>query len=147
MDRLVEAHPFDVPQSMIERQVRHLLERHQRAQGPASAGAQSSQSSIDELRKKFHPHAERQVKTTLVLEKIAETEKIEIVDGELQKRIEDTARAAGDRAPAVRQYYGRGEARENLRSQMILDRAIDFLLERAVTKEVEPPVDAEEKKS
>jgi trigger factor len=144
MDRLVEVNAFNVPHSMIERQVRHLMERHQRAQRSSAA---PDPSSLEELRKELHPHAERQVKATLLLEKIAATEKIEISDGELQKRIEDAARAAGERAPTVRKYYGRSEARENLRTQMVIDRAVDFLLECAVTKEVAPAVDAGEKKS
>jgi trigger factor len=144
MDRLVEAHSFDVPHSMIERQVRYLMERHQRAQRSTAA---PDASSLEELRKELQPHAERQVKATLLLEKIADIEKVEVPDAELQKRIEDAARAAADRAPAVRKYYGRNDARENLRSQMVMDRTIDLLLDRAKTKEVEPPVDAKVKKS
>jgi trigger factor len=144
MDRLVEAHSFDVPHSMIERQVRYLMERHQRAQRSTTA---PDASSLEELRKELQPHAERQVKATLLLEKIADIEKVEVPDAELQKRIEDAARVAADRAPAVRKYYGRNDARENLRSQMVMDRTIDLLLDRAETKEVEPPVDAKVKKS
>jgi trigger factor len=144
VDRLVEAHSFDVPHSMIERQVRYLMERHQRAQ---HSTAVPDASSLEQLRNELQPHAERQVKVTLLLEKIADIEKIEVLDTELQKRIEDAARAAADHAPAIRKYYGLSDARESLRSQMMMDRTIDLLLARAETKEVEPPVDAEVKKS
>ena len=147
MDRLVEAHPFEVPQTMIERQVRYLLERHQSRQRSQGAAAPGERPSGEELRKELEPHARRQVKATLILEKVAEIEKVEVSDGELQKRIEEMARAAGDKAPALRKFYAQRDARENLRSQMIRDRAIDFLLQRAAVKEVEPPVDAREKKS
>jgi len=142
MERLVEAHSFDLPESLIDRQVRYLLERQQRNAG----GAAPEGASTEELRKELRPHAERQVKATLLLEKIAETEKVEVAEADVQKRVEETARAAGERASAVRQYYGRPETRENLKSQMIMDRAIELLLERAVTKEVEPTVDAPDKK-
>ena len=141
MERLVEAHSFELPESLIDRQVRYLLERQQR-----NRGAAEEQPSVDELRKELRPHAERQVKATLLLEKIAENEKVEVPDADVQKRIEEAARAAGERGSAVRQYYARPEARENLKSQMIMDRTIDLLLERAVAKEVEPTVDAPEKK-
>jgi trigger factor len=140
MERLVEAHSFELPESLIDRQVRYLLERQQRS--GAAEGA-----STEELRKELRPHAERQVKATLLLEKIAETEKVEVPDPDVQKRIDDSARAAGDRGSAVRQYYARPDARESLKSQMVMDRAIELLLERAVTKEVEPTVDAPDKKS
>jgi len=147
MDCLVEAHSFDVPPSMVDRQVRYLLERHQsrqRAQGAAPTG---EKPSTEELRKEFQPHAHRQVKATLILEKIAELEKVEVSDAEVQKRVEDAARVAGEKAPAVRHYYDREDARENLRSQMIIDRTIDYLLQNAAMKEVDSAVDAREKNS
>ena len=152
MERLVAAHAFDIPESLIERQVRYLLERQQsrqRSQGaPAGAQAgQADQATIEELRKELRPHAERQVRATLLLEKIAENEKVEVAEGELQKRVDAVARAAGDQAADVRKYYARPDARENLRSQMVMDRTVDLLLERAQTKEVEPAVDAREKNS
>lgn len=141
MERLVEAHSFDLPESLIDRQVRYLVERQQRSAAPAEG------ASLDELRKELRPHAERQVKATLLLEKIAENEKVEVAEADVQNRVEDTARVAGERASAVRQYYARPEARDSLKSQMIMDRTIDLLLNRAVAKEVEPTVDATEKKS
>jgi trigger factor len=140
MERLVAAHSFDLPESLIDRQVRYLLERQQRSGAPEGA-------STEDLRKELRPHAERQVKATLLLEKIAETEKVEVPDADVQKRIEESARAAGDRGSAVRQYYARPDARESLKSQMVMDRTIELLLDRAATKEVEPTVDAPNKKS
>lgn len=148
MERLVEAHAFDLPESLIERQVRYLLERQQsRQRGQGQPEQQPTQASIEDLRKELRPHAERQVRATLLLEKIAENEKVEVAETELQKRVDAAARAAGDRAADVRQYYARSDARENLRSQMVMDRTVDLLLERAATKEVEPAVDAGEKNS
>ena len=147
MARLVETHPFEVPQAMVERQIRYLWERHQsrqRAQGAAAAG---DGRLLEEMRKELEPHARRQVKAMLLVEKVAEVEKIEVSEGELQKRIEEMSRAAGERGPALRKFYARGDAREDLSSQMVTDRTLDFLLERARVKEVEPPVDAPGKKS
>jgi trigger factor len=143
MDCLVEAHSFDVPPSMIDHQVRYLLERHQKSR----QRAQSGEPSTEELRNELRPHAQRQVKATLILEKIAQLEKVEVSDAEVQKRVEEAARVAGERASAVRQYYDRADARENLRSQMIIDRTIDYLLQNAAMKEVDPAVDAREKNS
>jgi trigger factor len=146
MDQLVEAHAFDVPPSMVDRQVRYLLERHQsrqRSQG-VSAG---ENPTTEELRKELQSHATRQVMATLILEKIAELEKVEVSDAELLKRVEEAARLAGDRAASMRNYYERADARESLRSQMIIDRTIDYLLQQAEMKEVDPAVDAQGKNS
>ncbi len=50
------------------------------------------------------------------------------------------ARAAGERAKTVREFYARPEARDDLRAQMVFDRTLGFLLERAKIKEVDPPI-------
>ncbi len=45
-------------------------------------------------------------------------------------------RPAKDRAVSLREFYRRDDARENLRLQMVFERTLDFLLERAKVKEV-----------
>ena len=74
------------------------------------------------------------------MEKIAELEKIEITDKDVQDRVDSLARAAGDRAKTLREIYARSEARDDLRAQIVFDRTVGFLLERAQIKEVDPPI-------
>lgn len=144
--RLLEAHPFEVPPAMVERQLRFLIERSQNRPANQGAGASRPEPSLEQMRKEFEPHALRQVRATLLVEKIAALEKIEVSDQETQERIEAVARSAGERAKTIREIYGREEARDDLRSQMVFDRTLDFLLTHAKVKEVAPPVDAKEKK-
>jgi hypothetical protein len=47
------------------------------------------------------------------------------------------ARAAGDRAKNVREYYSQPSVREDLRAQMVFDQTLNFLLGRATLKEVD----------
>jgi FKBP-type peptidyl-prolyl cis-trans isomerase (trigger factor) len=71
------------------------------------------------------------------VEKISQREKIEISDKDIQERIDNLARAAGERAKSLREYYSRPEARDDLRGQMVFDRTLGYLLERAQIKDVE----------
>ena len=95
---------------------------------------------LEEARKTFEGRAARQVQATLLVEKIAQAEKIEVPDKELQERVDNLARGAGDRAKSVREYYARPDARDDLRAQIVFDRTLSFLLERAKIKEVDAPV-------
>ena len=147
LSRLIEAHPFEVPPAMVERQIRFLIERNQSRLASRGAGASGAEPSVEQMRKEIEPHALRQVKTTLLVEKIAAREKIEVSDQEIQEKVEEAARAAGERGPTIREIYRREDAREDLRSQMAFDRTVDFLLARAKVKEVAPPIDAKDKKS
>ena len=147
LTRLIEANPFEVPLAMVGDQVRYLMERHQarlKAQGSASSG---DGLSMEEVRKNMEPQALRHVQGMLLIEKIAAIEKIEVSDEEIRGRIEETARSAGERETALREIYRRADARENLRSQMVFEQTVDFLLKRARVKEVVPAVDAQAEKS
>ena len=140
VSRLIENHSFALPPSMVERQTRYLMERYQKqVAGQAGAGADEA-PPMEEARKTLEGRATRQVQATLLVEKISQREKIEISDHDLQERIDNLARAAGDRAKGLREYYAKPEAREDLRAQMVFDRTVGYLLERAQIKEVDPPV-------
>jgi FKBP-type peptidyl-prolyl cis-trans isomerase (trigger factor) len=73
------------------------------------------------------------------VEKISQQEKIEITDQDVQERVDNLARSAGERAKSVREYYARAEARDDLRAQLVFDRTLGYLLERAQIKEVDVP--------
>lgn len=139
VSRLIDAHTFITPPSMVERQTRYLMERYQ-SQIAGQAGAEAEVSPPgEEARKTMEGRASRQVQATLLVEKISQLEKIEITDKDIQERVDNLARASGDRAKSVREYYARPEARDDLRSQLVFDQTLGYLLERAQIKEVEPP--------
>jgi trigger factor len=146
LTRLIEASPFEAPPAMVERQVRFLMERSQSRLASQGSGAAKAELSLEQMRKEVEPHALRQVKATLMIEKIAAAEKIEVSDKEIQEKVEAAARAAGEKGPTIREIYRRDDAREELRSQMIYDRTLDLLLARAKVKEVASPIDAKGKK-
>jgi trigger factor len=149
INRLINACSFTPPPAMVERQTRYLVERYQNQDRARTGSGPEAVPSLEEMRKTLEARALRQVKATLLVEKISQLERIEVSDQELQERVESLARAAGDRAKAVREAYSRPDSREDLRAQMIFDRALNFLLERAQIKEVAPSatkVDEEGKK-
>ena len=140
VSRLIENHSFDLPPSMVERQTRYLMERYQN-QVASQAGSEADKAPpMEEARKTLEGRATRQVQATLLVEKISQREKIEISEHDLQERIDTLARAAGERAKGLRDYYAKPDARDDLRAQMVFDRTVGYLLERAQIKEVDPPV-------
>ena len=148
LNHLIESHSFAPPTSMVERQTQYLMERNTSpAPNPPDLDAAPN---MEETRKALEGRAIRQVQATLLVEKISRLEKISVEDRDVQERIDRLARAAGAREKTVRDAYSRPDAREELRSQIAFERTLDFLLERADIKQVDPPlnkVDDENKKS
>jgi len=139
LDRLVDGHPFSPPPAMVERQTRYLMERYRSQTSSKSPSSTDPASTMEETRKALEERAARQVRATLLLEKISELEKIEVSDKDIQERIDHLVRAAGERAKTVREVYSRPGARDDLHAQLISERTLAFLLERARVKEVDPP--------
>ena len=140
VSRLIESHSFTAPPSMIERQTRYLMERYQNQIAGQAGSDAGAAPPMEEARKNLEARAMRQVQATLLVEKIAQLEKIEISDKDVQDRVDSAARAAGERAKTVREFYSRADARDDLRAQIAFDRTLAFLLDRAQIKEVDPPV-------
>lgn len=148
LSRILDKHTVTPPPAMVERQTRYLMERYD----DRGAGATSDEApaTTEETKKVFEGRAARQIQATLLIEKISQQEKIEVDDREVQERIDNMARASGERSKTVRDYYARPEAREDLRAQIVFDRTLSFLLEKSQIKEVDPPppkVDDVDKKS
>jgi trigger factor len=148
LNQLIESHSFKPPASMVERQTRYLLERNGTS-APNSPEARTT-ATTEETRTALEVRAVRQVQATLLIDKISQLEKIDVEDRDIQERIDKLVRAAGERGKTLRDFYSRAEARADLRTQIAFERTLDFLLQRANVKEIDPSsnkVDEENKNS
>lgn len=136
ISRLIRSCPLTPPPAMVERQTRYLMERYHN-RGMESAASETPAPSLEETRKTLESRALRQVQATLLVEKISQLEKIEVSEQEVQERVDHLARAAGEKGKTVREIYSKPDAREDLRAQLIFDRTLNFLLDRADIKEVQ----------
>lgn len=145
LTRLIEGNPLEVPRGLVEEQIRYFLERSRRSRGGDSDA--EGPSSVEAVRKEVEGQALRQVQATLLIEKIASVEKIEVSEKEVQGEIDRLAAVAKEQSGLVHEFYKRADSREDLRAQLVFDRTLQSLLERAHIKEINLTVDAREKKS
>jgi trigger factor len=149
INRLIQKSSLTPPPAMVERQARYLVERHHKRELEQDFSGGESEPSSEETRKALEARALHQVQATLLIEKISQLENIEVPDKEVQERIDNLARAARDKGKTVREAYSKPDARDDLRAQMVFERTLNFLLERAQVKEVDSPatkVDEQDKK-
>ncbi len=140
MEHLIDQHDFEVAPSMVDRELSYLVRRAgSRRERP---GADATEPTTEEVREELTPQAERRVRATLLLEKIAAAEGITASDEEVDGRIDAVARAGGSQAAAVREHYRQDWARETMRSQLVSEKTLDFLLDQADVTVVDPPESA-----
>ena len=105
LDFLVDANPFEVPRSMVDRYAESVI--GEQANMPAER--------LAELKETIRPEAERAVKRLLIIDRVAQTQSLDATEEELDRRIEEIAEkngAAPEKVYASFQKAGRLEALE-----------------------------------
>lgn len=140
LKRLEETHHFDVPDTLIDREltaiVRGALER-QRRQGSTGEGADQPaqrQAEVKRLREQYLPEARRRVKLGLILEAVADREGLRVEEEDVTAEIERLAADLKLPAEEVQKLVlaGGEESREELHGRILAEKALDFVYRHAV---------------
>lgn len=132
IDELVRRNEFPVPESMVDHQIDMRLERGLRALAAQGLSAeQMKKMDIPRLRAGQREAAVKEVKASLILEKIAEAEKIEVLDEEIGKEIDGLARQTKQSPDEIRSRLTRDGALDRIRNRIRNEKALDFLYRRS----------------
>jgi trigger factor len=127
LEALVKQHDFPVPEALVEHQMDVRLERTVRTL--AAQGVDPRAVNVDwvALRKRQHDRAVDDVKAELLIDRIAEAEKIDATDEEVEKQIEALAERGGESATALRARLTKQGALDRMKSKLRSDKTIDWL--------------------
>jgi trigger factor len=145
LDLIIERNPVEVPQSLADRE-RELMESEMAAAligagMSREAAAERVRENAEELRTRAHKRA----LSTLVVDAIADQEKIAVSDDELAERVADiVTRAPGRERERLAEHYREEDHRAALRAAMRREKTLDALLARAQS---EPQAEASEPQS
>lgn len=132
VDELVRRNQFPLPESLVDRQVDLRLERGLRALAAQGMRTEDMKKmDLNRLRSGQREAAVREVKASLILEKIAEAEKIEVADEEIEKEIEALARQTKQTSEAIRARLTREGALDRIRNRIRHEKVLDFLYRRS----------------
>ena len=130
LSKLVDAHSFDVPPGMVERELQAMA--RQQATRMARQGRDVKSFDIANFREENRALAEKRVRGLLILDAIAEKEKVEVVEQEISSALAMMARTSGQTVEAIKKYYASLDGGlDNLRSSLIQEKTLGLLLSRA----------------
>ncbi len=125
---LVKRSEFEVPEALVDRQIDVRLERGLRALAAQGMKAEDiKKMDLNRLRVGQRDQALQEVKASLVLDKIAEEEKIEVSDAEIDKEIEALATQSKQTPEAIRARLTRDGALDRIRNRIRSEKTLDFL--------------------
>jgi trigger factor len=132
VEELVRRHDFPVPEALVDRQVDVRLERGLRALAAQGMRAEDmKRMDFGRLRAGQRDAATREVKASLILERIADQEKIEVTEEEIDQEIEAIAKQTKQQADAVRARLTRDGALDRIRNRIRNEKALDTLYRRS----------------
>ncbi len=131
---LVEKYPVDVPPGLQRAQAEQMI-RNTTAQLQAQGVKVRNNLRLDDLdgenRGRVLEEAAFAIRRALLLESIADAEKIEVQEEDVDEKIREMAEQYRQRPEAVRGMLVKNQALDDMKARIREDKALDFLLEQA----------------
>jgi trigger factor len=125
---LVKRNEFEVPESLVDRQIDLRLERGLRALAAQGMKMEDlKKMDLPRLRAGQRDQAVNDVKSSLLLERIADLEKIEVSDEEVNREIESLAQQSKQTSEAVRVRLTQDGGLDRIRNRIRSEKTLNFL--------------------
>ncbi|HWC18347.1 MAG TPA: trigger factor [Terriglobales bacterium] len=132
VEELVKRNQFPVPETLVEQQVTSRLERGFRALAAQGMRAEDMRKmDFGRLRAAQRDAAVREVRASLILEKIADKENIQIGDAELDSEVERFVQQSRQPVEAVRKKLTEDGTLERMRERIRNEKTLDLLYQRS----------------
>ncbi|WHH60257.1 trigger factor [Petroclostridium sp. X23] len=134
IDKVLEGVTVEIPEVMVEHQIDQLardFDMRLRSQGlELSKYLELTGMDMEKFREQFKEQAEKQVKTSLTLEKIGNVEGIQVSDDELEKEIEKLAENYKMEVDKLKKML-RPEDMDSIKDDLKIGKTVDMLVESA----------------
>ena len=137
VEKICEDAEIDIPECMINNRIDDMIKEF--GYRLSSQGLNLEQymkitgATPDTFKEQFKDQAEAQVKSNLVLEKIAEEEKIEVSEEDLEKELQSMADMYGMELDKVKTLIGDNEM-ESIKEDLKIKKAVEVVSENAKAK-------------
>ena len=125
---LVKRNDFEVPEALVDRQIDLRLERGLRALAAQGMKMEDlKKMDLPRLRAGQHDQAVEDVKSSLLLGRIADLEKIEVGEDELNRELEALAHQSKQTVEAVRARLTQDGGLDRIRNRIRSEKTLEFL--------------------
>lgn len=150
VEKAVENARVDIPEEMVADRVEEMVrdtERSLRAQGiPLESYLKYLGITLEEMKEQFRPQALQNLKTTLVLEAIARKENLGPDEEEIQAEVEAIGKQVNQDPAVVRKALEAQGQLDGLKKRLLMNKAVQFLVDKAKVLEDNKRVEGEETK-
>lgn len=122
----------DYPEVMEERELDWLLKEDARRTGHSDVAGFLAliKKTEDEYKEALRPAAQQRVKQALVLEKVAEEEKIAVEDSDIENKISELLENNSDREN-MEKFFAMDSVKESLKDSLLMQKTVKYLVQMA----------------
>jgi trigger factor len=137
MRTLVNAHQFDLPQRLVHHQTEHHLESVVRDMIGQGIDPRNAKLNWDKARDSLQEQASYDLRGSLLIERIADKEKIEVTDQEINDEINAIAEASRQSPEQVRGILTKQGGERSIAARLRNRKTLDFLVANANVTDAE----------
>ncbi len=138
IEQLLQRIECEVPEALVEMQIQEMIRNTQRRLAVHGITLEQAGSDPEQMRMRYRESALRAVRTSLILEAVAQKESIQVTDDLLREAYERIARQTGREVGQVQDVYRDPSALEMLKGSVMEEKTLDFLRERAKMVDKKP---------
>ena len=131
VDKLVGMHEFPVPDVFVERQIKSRVEQQLRALAADGMDPRSLKVDWEKVKEAQREKALREVKASLLLDRVAEREAIQVTKEEVDREVERMARHLREPLAAVHMRFEKDGTLDRIASHIHTEKTLNFLFEQA----------------
>jgi trigger factor len=131
VDKLVDLHEFPVPETYVERQVKNRVEQSLRSLAAEGIDPRSIKLDWDKVKETQREKATREVRASMLLDRISERESIVPTRDEVDKEVERIARQQREAVAAVQMRFEKDGTLGRIASHIQTEKTLNFLFEHA----------------
>ena len=138
----VEKSTFDLPLSMIEKEMEALFRRVQERIGyfndDINEFAATLGLNVEEFSARLRSEAESNIKSTLLLSRIAEKEELKVLEEKYREVVESIAKRNNRSVEELERIISDNNSRESIESDLVMESALEFIYENAKIDRAKP---------
>jgi trigger factor len=131
MRKLVDAHQFEVPESLVEHQTNHRLQTIMREMMGQGVDPRQTEIDWEGIKEEMRSEAANDVRGSMLLEHIADRENLSVTDEEIDEEINRIAEASRQAPEQVRAALTKQGGTTSIAGRLRNRKALDLLIETA----------------
>jgi trigger factor len=122
---------FELPESIVEEEIKASLENFKQRLTRAGAGLDKSGFDETKLKEEIRPVSEKSVKNLFIISEIANQNKITVAENDITDGLGKMAKDFGTNYETIRQYYEANDLMDSYRQTLLREKTLNYLVENA----------------